>query len=91
MVGGDFPQDLSGIQEYSAEVCYTWLEAEPSQLIYFVPVGPCGLWGSAHILPFSHKQLKHLIMPMKGMAAVSVMDEFYHEIREMHPNDLAYV
>lgn len=58
----------------------TWLEVEPSQLIYFEPVGTCSLWGSAHILHFSHKQMKHLSTPVKGMAAVSVTNVVYHEI-----------
>lgn len=50
MMGANFPTDLSDILGYSVKMCYTWLEAEPSQLIYLVPVGPCRLRGPAHIL-----------------------------------------
>lgn len=59
--GGGISQKISAdSQERSAEVCYTWLEVEPSQLIYLEPVGPCGLWGSAHILRKTNEAPEHM-------------------------------
>lgn len=78
--GKILPKDLANIPEYSAKVVTPGWNPEPNHLIYFEPVGPCSLWGSAHILHFSHKQMKHLSTPVKGMVAVSVTNLVYHEI-----------
>lgn len=52
-------------------MCYTWLEAEPSQLIYLVPVGGGRLQGPAHILLLKQTN-EALSVPVKGTAAASL-------------------